>query len=154
METNTLILDNLLMGEDVIAMQITVGASQTIQRGDLLALAETPTASHGTGAVTGGTANLTTGAVTGATANVGDGTISVAEAVSFVRPSAKADLFSVYVVAAEDVTTAGGETATITAYLKGEFNEDSMRFGGVSTADDNRFALAKQGIVLRNPIAA
>lgn len=157
METMT--FDNLLAGEDVISIPVTVGASQTIKKGDLLELGEVPVANTGTGAVTGMniSVNETTHAVTYTnmgTANHGDGTLAVTEGASFVRPSAKANIFGVYVVAAEDVTTAGGETATIPAYVKGEFNEGAMRFGGASTADDNRFALAKQGIILRKIVAA
>jgi hypothetical protein len=130
MVIETLTRDNLVQGEDAVIMEVTVGASQTIKRGDLLELSETPVA------------NTTTGAIT------------VTEGVPFVRPAAKANIFARYAVASQDVTTGSGETAKISAYIKGEFDAASMRFGGSSTAADNLQALAGKGIVLRNILPA
>ncbi len=136
MTTETLTRDNLIQG-DVVPVTVTVGASQTIARGDLLELAMTPEADTGDGAVTENVADT------------GDGAITVTAAETFVAPAGTANIFSVYTVAAEDVTTGSGETAKITAYISGVFDEGSVGFGGASDADDNRFVLAKQGIILR-----
>ncbi len=141
MKTETLIRDNLIQGA-VTPMTVTVGASQDIARGDLLELAMTPEADTGDGAVTENVADT------------GDGAITVTAAETFVAPAGAANIFSVYAVAAEDVTTGSGETAKITAYVAGVFDEGSVGFGGESDADDNRFVLAKQGIILKPIVAA
>ncbi len=129
MTTETLTRDNLIQGA-VTPMTVTVGASQTIVRGALLELAMTPEA------------------------DTEDGAITVTAAETFVAPSGAANIFSIYAVAAEDVTTGSGETAKITAYVAGVFDEGSVTYGGASDADDNRFVLAKQGIILRPIVAA
>lgn len=127
METETLTRDNLIQGE-VETLPVTVGANQEIKRGDLLELSQIPVANTGTGAIT-----VTAGA-------------------SFVRPPAAANIFSIYVVALEPVTTGAGESATITAANDGKFDPASMRFGGSSTAADNRNVLAGKGILLATTV--
>lgn len=129
MDTETLTRDNLIQG-DVVTMAVTIGASQTIKRGDLLELSQIPVANTGTGAIT-----VTAGA-------------------SFLRPPAAANIFAVYAVALEDATTGSGESATITAATQGRFDPASMRFGGSSTAADNRNVLAGKGILLAAMVPA
>lgn len=157
MTTETLTRDNLIQGA-VTPMTVTVGASQDIARGDLLELLMTPAADTGDGAVTGTevAVNETThvATVTEGAADTGTGAITVTAAETFAAPAGAANIFSVYAVAAEAVTTGVGESAVITAYVAGEFNEAAVTFGGESTADDNRFVLAKQGIILKTVVAA
>lgn len=130
MDQETLTLDNLLVGEDTLAVEVTIGNSQDIKRGDVIVKTMVPAANTGTGAIT------------------------VTAGTNFGHPNAAAEIFGIYMVAAEDVKTEAGTTAAILAYPKGEFNEAAMRFGGASDADDNRDVLASKGIILRKTVAA
>lgn len=123
----TLTYENLIAGDGLKTKVVLIGASQTIQRGDLLELAVVASANTGTGAIT------------------------YANGSSFVRPSALANPISCYAIAADAVTTGEGESANIIAYIAGEFNEDSIRYGGSSTAAQNKDILASKGIILRAP---
>ncbi|WP_088227794.1 hypothetical protein [Desulfosporosinus sp. FKB] len=128
---DTLTYDNLFAGNiDVVTEEITIGENQTILRGDLLEKKVTETI-----------------AVEGAV-----GTTNRTVATNFVRPSGAADENSFYAVASEDITTGAGVTAKTIGYRAGVFNENSMRFGGASTADDNRDILAAQNIYLRQAV--
>lgn len=120
--------DNLFAGDlDVVTEEILIGENQTIKRGDLLEKKVTETI-----------------AVEGAV-----GTVNRTVAANFVRPAGAANENSFYAVASEDITTGAGSTTTTIGYRSGIFNENSMRFGGASTADDNRDILAAQNIYLR-----
>jgi hypothetical protein len=227
---DTLTYDNLFAGDfDVVTEEITIGASQTIKRGDLLeklvtesinstggaeavkasgtitfaAAAGTVTvgeteftydAGDATGAkfttagdlaedidklenvnatvagsiitVTAAVAGVAGNAIALATTQAG-GAVSVANltggaaataisavearsvAETWARPAAVANDESYYTVASEDVTTGAGETAVTIGYRTGIFNENSMRFGGASTAADNKDILAARNIFLR-----
>lgn len=126
-QLDVLTFDNLIAGDvKLVTEPIVIGASQSIKRGDLIE-------------------KLVTEAIAVA-GEVGSVTQTVAE--NYVRPTAKANDKSFYAVAAEDVTTGEGETAEIIGYRIGAFNENAMRFGGASTADDNHEVLADKGIYL------
>ena len=128
---DTLTYDNLFAGNiDVATEEIVIGENQTIQRGDLLEKKVTETI-----------------AVSGSA-----GTVNRTVAENYVRPSAAADENSFYAVASEDITTGESETAITIGYKSGVFNENSMRFGGSSTADDNRDILSAQNIYLRQAV--
>ncbi len=58
-----------------------------------------------------------------------------------------------YGVLAEDVDATGGDVVT-TVYQAGEFNEDSLVFGGTDTADTHRDALRDLSIFLKKPVSA
>ena len=117
---DTLNYDNLIAGDiDIATREITIAESQTIKRGDVLI--------------------KSAGNYSKATAAVADVTFSVDHIVP-------ADTVC---IASEDVTTGAGETAKSVGYLSGEFNEFAMGFGGASTADDNRDALAARSIYLK-----
>lgn len=122
-----LVYDNLLVGEVEITDVIFIGASQEIKRGDLIEKLVTETI-----------------AVTDAV-----GTVTRTVATTYVRPSAAANDRSFYAIASEDATTGAEETATIIGYKAGEFNEFAIRFGGSSTADQNREVLADKAIYLK-----
>jgi hypothetical protein len=113
--------DNLFYGDgvDVVTEEITISASQTIKRGDVLV--------------------KSAGNYAKATAAIKDVTFSVDHIVA-------ADIVC---LASEDITTGVGETAKSIGYLTGEFNEFAMGFGGASTADDNRDALAARSIYIK-----
>lgn len=149
-----LTFQNLIAGNfPIMADEVTLAASQTVQLGDLLELKQTLAADTGDGAVTGTAVSVNSethvATVTEGAADTGDGSIDVTAAASYARPSAKADPFSCYAVAAEAVTTGSGATAKIRVFRTGEFNEAEMRFGGSSTAAQNRDVLAAKGIFLR-----
>lgn len=142
--SETLKYDNLFAGDfDVITEEITIDESQTILRGDLLvktagkwgrpsAVITFGTANMGTGALTGASANTETGVITGGTANTGTGVVTP----------------TVVCVASEDVTTGSGVNKTSIGYKTGSFNSNSMRFGGASTAADNKDLLASKSIYI------
>ena len=52
-------------------------------------------------------------------------------------------------IASEDITTDVNTTVVSTGYRAGEFNEYAMRFGGSTTADDNRAILADKSIYMK-----
>jgi hypothetical protein len=119
--------DNLIAGDiDIATEPITIGESQTIKRGDLLERKVTNTI-------------VVSGAV---------GTQTLTTAPYYIRPTAAADHFSHYAIASEDVTTGAGETAVTIGYKSGQFNSNAVRFGGASTAADNRDILADKMIYL------
>ena len=119
--------DSLIAGDvDIVTEPIIIGASQTIKRGDVLEKTVTEAI-----------------AVSGAV-----GTKSRTVATNYVRPSAAANPESFYAVASEDVTTGAGESAIIIGYKTGQFNPGAMRFGGASTAVQNKDVLADKAIYL------
>lgn len=68
---------------------------------------------------------------------------------TYVRPqTAIADTESV-MIAAESISTDANTIVSSIGYRSGEFNEFSMRFGGTSTADDNRDVLADKSIYIK-----
>jgi hypothetical protein len=108
-QLDTLKFDNLIVGDvDVVTDEITIDASQTILRGDVLKKT--------------------------------DG--------KFVRPAGAVVAADVVVIASEDITTGVGESKVSIGYKTGWFNANVMRFGGSSTADDNKDVLAEKGIYL------
>lgn len=52
------------------------------------------------------------------------------------------------VIASEDITTDAATTVQSIGYRTGSFNEYAVRFGGASTADQNRDLLADKSIYL------
>jgi hypothetical protein len=118
---------------------ITVTAAVAGVAGNAIALATT----QASGTVSAAT--LTGGAAATAIASTAGRTV----AETYVRPSAVANDISHYVVAAEAVTTGVEESAVIIGYKSGEFNEASMRFGGSSTAAQNKEVLADKSIYLK-----
>jgi len=69
-----------------------------------------------------------------------------ATAASFSKPSAAAKATNIYAIAAEDVTTSASQTAKITVYRDGFFNQNAIVFGGESTAAENKHALMLNNI--------
>lgn len=67
---------------------------------------------------------------------------------TYLKASAVAASTDDVVIASEDITTDTNTTISI-GYRAGEFNEYSMRFGGTSTADDNRAVLADKSIYMK-----
>ncbi len=118
--------DSLLAGEVRSVITVDLAVSQTVKRGDLLECAVTETIS------------------------LADSVYSVNRSVaaSFKKPSAKADIKNIYVVAAEDVTTTASAAGTITAYKDGYFNQNAIVFGGESTVADNKNVLISNNIYL------
>lgn len=56
-------------------------------------------------------------------------------------------------ILAEDVDASAGDVVA-PVYLAGEFNEDSLVFGGTDTADTHRDALRDLSIFLKKPVSA
>ena len=67
----------------------------------------------------------------------------------FGRPAGAVVAADVVVVASEDITTDAATTIKSIGYRTSWFNQNSMRFGGASTADDNRDVLAEKKIYLQ-----
>lgn len=98
-------------------------------------------------------AGLTTAATSAnTTAGVTDesitGAITRTVASSYVKASAVAKVVNTYVVASETVVTASDETAQ-TIGMIGEFNGNSIGYGGSSTFAQNKDVLLAKGIVLK-----
>jgi hypothetical protein len=68
------------------------------------------------------------------------------------RPEGVVIAANVVVVASEDITTDAVTTVESIGYRTGWYNQNSLRFGGASTADDNRDVLAEKGIYLQKAI--
>lgn len=68
---------------------------------------------------------------------------------TYLRPAAVLVATDDVLVATEDITTDADTTVLSIGYRAGEFNEFSMRFGGASTADDNRAILADKSIYMK-----
>ena len=128
-ELGVLKYDNLIINDDVITEQITIAASQTILRGDVLVRGNNNQYSRPAGAVAGISLDTT----------VSEGNVTDVDIV-------QSDIVR---IASENVTTVADETAVSIGYIAGQFNEFAMRFGGASTADDNRDVLAAQSIYMK-----
>lgn len=76
------------------------------------------------------------------------GVISRSIAASYVKAPAVANIPSTYVIASEAVITGVEETAE-TIGLLGEFNANSVAFGGSSTFAQNKDVLLAKGIILK-----
>ena len=66
----------------------------------------------------------------------------------FQRPEGAVVSADVVVVASESITTDATTTVASIGYKTGQFDSNSMRFGGSSTASDNYDVLAEKSIYL------
>ena len=73
---------------------------------------------------------------------------SGAPAATFTKPTGVAKTTNIYAIAAEDVA-AGEGVVKVTAYTGGYFGETAVKFGGATTAEDNKIALLAHGIYLK-----
>lgn len=76
------------------------------------------------------------------------GDLLIKTAGKYGRPAAVIIAADVVVIASEDITTDAATTVQSIGYRTGSFNEYAVRFGGASTADDNRELLADKSIYL------
>lgn len=79
----------------------------------------------------------------------GDVVIKDTASGTYIQPAAAVVDTEDVLIAAEDITTDTNTTIVSIGYRTGEFNEYSMRFGGTSTADDNREVLADKSIYMK-----
>lgn len=103
-------------------------------------------------ALIAGASDLVTEEITvGKSQTICRGDVLVKEAASgtYIRPSAVAASTDDVLIATEDITTDANTTVISVGYRAGEFNEFSMRFGGTSSADDNRAILADKSIYMK-----
>lgn len=77
------------------------------------------------------------------------GDVLIKSGAYYVRPSAVVTTTDTVTVASEAITTDASTTTKSIGYRTGLFNSNAMRFGGSSTADDNKDILAKSSIFLQ-----
>jgi hypothetical protein len=70
----------------------------------------------------------------------------------YQRPTAVVVEADDIVIASEDITTGAGVNTASVGYRSGEFNLFAMRFGGSSTAEDNRTILANKAIYIKSTV--
>lgn len=70
----------------------------------------------------------------------------------YQRPTAVVAEADDIVIASEDITTGAGVNQVSIGYRTGEFNIFAMRFGGASTAEDNKTVLANKSIFIKTTV--
>ena len=104
-----------------------------------------------------GASDLVTEEITvGKSQNVLRGDVLIKDSTSstYVKATAAVASTDDVLIASEDITTDENTTEKSIGYRAGEFNEFSMRFGGTSTANDNRAILADKSIYMKKVIKA
>jgi hypothetical protein len=76
------------------------------------------------------------------------GDVLVKAAGKYKRPTIAVVAADVVVIATENITTDASTTTASIGYRTGQFNQNAMRFGGATTADDNHDILADKSIYL------
>lgn len=84
----------------------------------------------------------------GVSQSIKRGDVLIKTAGKYARPAAAVIATDVVVIATEDITTDAATTTESVGYKTGIFNQNAMRFGGSSTADDNHDVLSDKGIYL------